>query len=278
MSNSEFELVLKKEFINFLTKVVKIMGDEVSHLEKEIIIQVSKIEATQNRMKLITQNIVFIETKRTKMEEVLGNLQASSEKEKSIIESLDREMDQLRGEAMRIESEIRAQRAAVDSFGPFKFLAEAAMALINELTGDLKNAYNRLEQYRDRYNQLGRYFQESMEKEREYSEAIRNIYEEKKKLDYEQNDCEMYIKELGRDKTKQEDFKLDLQQFKTKSQSLLDTLNLNLEFSDDMLNTKQELIKQIVDAYSSHKRVPPQELFEISSSTTVNSVYRISSL
>ncbi|EGC34379.1 hypothetical protein DICPUDRAFT_92232 [Dictyostelium purpureum] len=213
-----------------------------------------------DELKRNTQTIVYIQKQKDDLKQLLGHLDAGREKEEYIIRSTFEEMKRGRKELEFLVERINAQKRLIDELGSLNPMVVLAMEVYNKLTHQFDNLKKHVEFIEERMESLRRSLDISAQKDRELNENIDKISRKIYDLEKFQTECEANIKSLGIEHTKIEDMRLSLKNFKSRCESLLETIKMNIEFKDEMLNTQQEIINDIKKAYSKYGKDLPKGL------------------
>ncbi|KAM9960344.1 hypothetical protein ACTFIW_009478 [Dictyostelium discoideum] len=244
----------KEKLLVILNKINNILEERVLILNKVIEDQNQLIEQDKNQLQLITEEIV-------KNEEELSKIKEEKERNTSDLESIESEMKDLQseidkglGEIEILASQMNSQKPKDDALSiiysilnPIGSIIEDIVFLctnsIKELEGKMNNLANELGKKGTNYSEFQqKKFQIEMKLD-EYN--CKNIY-----LNEQRGNLEIKLKELGIQKTKNEDFKLNLQLLKSKCLLLIDETNQGKELLDADINMVLEIQDNLKSLYS----------------------------
>ncbi|EAL72396.1 hypothetical protein DDB_G0270092 [Dictyostelium discoideum AX4] len=244
----------EKEKLVILNKINNILEERVLILNKVIEDQNQLIEQDKNQLQLITEEIV-------KNEEELSIIKEEKEKNTSDLESIESEMKDLQSEIDKglaeieiLASQMNSQKPKDDALSiiysilnPIGSIIEDIVFLctnsIKELEGKMNNLANELGKKGTNYSEFE---QKKNQIEMKLNDAnCKNIY-----LNEQRGNLEIKLKELGIQKTKNEDFKLNLQLLKSKCLILIDETNQGKELLDADINMVLEIQDNLKLLYS----------------------------
>ncbi|KAM9961409.1 hypothetical protein ACTFIR_004254 [Dictyostelium discoideum] len=244
----------KEKLLVILNKINNILEERVLILNKVIEDQNQLIEKDKNQLQLITEEIV-------KNEEELSKIKEEKESNTSDLESIESEMKDLQSEIDKglaeieiLASQMNSQKPKDDALSiiysilnPIGSIIEDIVFLctnsIKELEGKMNNLANELGKKGTNYSEFQqKKFQIEMKLD-EYN--CKNIY-----LNEQRGNLEIKLKELGIQKTKNEDFKLNLQLLKSKCLLLIDETNQGKELLDADINMVLEIQDNLKSLYS----------------------------
>lgn len=244
----------KEKLLAILNKINNILEERVLILNKVIEDQNQLIEQDKNQLQLITEEIV-------KNEEELSIIKEEKEKNTSDLESIESEMKDLQSEIDKglaeieiLASQMNSQKPKDDALSiiysilnPIGSIIEDIVFLctnsIKELEGKMNNLANELGKKGTNYSEFE---QKKNQIEMKLNDAnCKNIY-----LNEQRGNLEIKLKELGIQKTKNEDFKLNLQLLKSKCLILIDETNQGKELLDADINMVLEIQDNLKLLYS----------------------------
>ncbi|KAM9983575.1 hypothetical protein ACTFIY_000302 [Dictyostelium cf. discoideum] len=237
----------KEKLIVILKKINNILEERVLVLNKDIEDQNQLIEQDKNQLQLITEEIV-------KNEEELSKIKEEKERITGDLERIEREMKDLQSEIDKgleeieiLASQMNSQKPKDDALSiiysiinPIGSIIEDFVFLctnsIKELEGKMSNLANELGKKGTNYSEFE---QKKIQIEMKLDDTnCKNIY-----LIVQRGILEIKLKELGIQKTKNEDFKLNLQLLKSKCLLLIDETNQG----KDLLGADINMVLEIKD-------------------------------
>ncbi|KAN0030380.1 hypothetical protein ACTA71_010145 [Dictyostelium dimigraforme] len=241
----------KEKQITKLNKIHEILEYRINIVNDEIEHQTRIIEENKNHLQYVTQEIVDNEFQLNKIRRDADQIGVELKGLESQIDDYKSEIENNKGEISRLQEKIRDQLPKDDFWHNIN--------PINVIEDFIKLINNDISECQQRINDL----------DMEINNKIDNLNElERKRIDcdvmiYKINsliptltnqrmDLEYQLKELGIEKTKNEDFKLELEYLKTQSKLIIDDIEQGKDLLEIGINVINEIEEKVKILFSSN--------------------------
>ncbi|KAK5575619.1 hypothetical protein RB653_006752 [Dictyostelium firmibasis] len=250
MDNAEKEILLIK-----LNKINSILEERISIVVIEIENQKQLIENDKYQLRSLTEQIVRNEEETIELGKEKDSILEKLASMESQMKDFQMEIISNKNEIEHLIQQIEAQKPN-ETLNILNHIFNPIGALIGDLIMSLTNNIREL-QVRIGYlvnemNQKSQSLNEINYKREEIERILTKIENIKKNLTFQRYDLELKLKELGIQKTKNENFKLHLELLKSKCQLLIDDTNQGKELLDMGINLVLEIEENVKSLFSSN--------------------------
>ncbi|KAN0030412.1 hypothetical protein ACTA71_010177 [Dictyostelium dimigraforme] len=250
MDNAEKEIILKR-----LNKINGIIEERILIIVVQIQNQKSLIEEDKYQLKSLTEEIVRNEEENNKLEKEKHILLEELAQLESQMKDFQMEIDGNKKEIDYLIQQIKAQRPN-DVLNILNHIFNPIGALIGDLVTSLTNNIRELEirigYLVNELNQKSQSLNSFYYKKEEVDRILTKVDYIKNELNEKRVDLERELKELGLQKTKNENFKLHLELLKSQCQLLIDDTNQGKELLDIGINLVLEIEGKLKSLFSSN--------------------------
>ncbi|KAN0030411.1 hypothetical protein ACTA71_010176 [Dictyostelium dimigraforme] len=235
----------KEKFLEKLNKINDILQERISMAKIDIKNQKKLIEEDKHQLMSLTEEIIKNVEERAKIEIENERISSDLEKIKSEMESYQGEIDKGLADINVLIDQMNSQKPNDDTLNILNHIFNPVGAIIGDIVFLCKNNIKELE---DKINnmakELGKMstsFQELENKKNQIDMSLHVVDGNIGYLNDQRSDLENKLKKMGIQKTRNEDFKLNLKLLKSKCQLLIENTKQGKEFLDLGINLVFEI-------------------------------------
>ncbi|KAM9999715.1 hypothetical protein ACTFIZ_008168 [Dictyostelium cf. discoideum] len=246
--------VEKEKLLVLLNKINDILEERVLILNRDIENQNKLIEQNKNQLQLITEEIVKNKEELVKIKEEKERITSDLESVQSEMKDLQSEIDKGLAEIEILASQMNSQKPKDDALSIIYSILNPIGSIIEDIvflcTNSIKELEGKMNNLANELSKKGTLYSDFEQKKIQIEMKLDNAKGKNNYLNEQRGNLEIKLWESGIEKTKNENFKLNLQLLKSKCLLLIDDTNQGKELLDSDINMVLEIQDNLKSLYS----------------------------